>query len=44
MSGILLLRLESDTFSPAEKHEESPDVRDLGVVVRGIRLTTRDRF
>jgi hypothetical protein len=44
MNDVLLIELRSDTFSPAERHPESPDVRRLGVAVRGIQLTARDRF
>jgi hypothetical protein len=44
MNDVLLIELESDTFRAADEHEYSPDVRDLGVAVRAIRLTARDRF
>jgi hypothetical protein len=40
----LLIKLKSDTFSPAEAVEGSGDSRRLGVVVRAIRLTARDDF
>jgi hypothetical protein len=43
-SPELLIKLKTDTFSPAESLEGSQDRRRLGVVVRGIRLTARDRF
>ena len=36
MNDLLLLELESDTFSPAESHPDSPDTRSLGVAVRRI--------
>jgi hypothetical protein len=42
MSDELLIELKSDTFIPAERHEGSSDTRELGLVVRGIRLLTRD--
>jgi hypothetical protein len=44
MDDVLLIELESDTFSPADEHPESRDTRRLGVAVRGIRLTARDSF
>ena len=44
VNDVLRIELRSDTFSPAEKNPESPDVRRLGVAVRGIHLTARDSF
>ena len=43
MERELLIELASDTFTPAERYEGSTDERRLGVAVRGIRLTSRDR-
>ncbi len=44
MGKELVIKLKSDTFSPADSLEGSRDQRTLGVVVRGIRLTARDSF
>jgi len=44
VSDELTIELESDTFSPAETSWRSRDERRLGVAIRGIRLTARDRF
>jgi hypothetical protein len=44
MNDVLLIELQSDTFSPANKGPGSPDIRRLGVLVTGIRLTEHDRF
>jgi hypothetical protein len=39
MTDTLVIELESDTFTPADRVEGSTDERTLGVAVRGIRLT-----
>jgi hypothetical protein len=44
MNDVLRIELRSDTFSPAEEYPESPDMRRLGVAVRGIHLTAHDSF
>jgi hypothetical protein len=44
MVDELLIKLKSDTFSPAESLPGSRDARRLGVVVRGIRLTAHASF
>jgi hypothetical protein len=44
MNDELLIELKSNTFVPAQKYPPSEDQRHLGVAVRGIRLTARDRF
>jgi hypothetical protein len=44
MTDELLIEIQSDTFTHAERQPQSVDRRRLGVAVRSIRLTTRESF